>query len=90
MTRTKEIIFCCLCPVDVDVKLNFNILKGANRWFACDVMEAMLVYRNNKIFLQSELTSIFMQTNFLLFCTPTWRQCNPPILSSAVISYFFN
>ena len=41
------------------------------------------MYRNNKIFLLWELTSIFMQTmwvNFLLFCTPTWRQCKPPIL----------
>ena len=28
----------------------------------CDVMAAMLVYRNNKIFVLWELTSIFMQT----------------------------
>ena len=52
-------------------------------WFACDVMAAILVYRNNKIFLLWDLNSIFMQTiwtNFLLFCTPTWRQCKPPIV----------
>ena len=30
--------------------------------FACDVMAAMLVHRNNKFFLLWELTSIFMQT----------------------------
>ena len=30
--------------------------------FACDVMAAMLVVRNNKIFLLWEFTSIFMQT----------------------------
>ena len=50
--------------------------------FACHVMAAMLVYRNNKIFLLWDLTSILMQTietNFLLFCTPTWRQCKPPL-----------
>ena len=35
----------------------FNGLIGA-----CDVMVAMLVDRNNKIFFLWELTSIFMQT----------------------------
>ena len=47
-------------------------------------MAAMLVYRNNKIFLLWELTSIFMQTiqtNFLLFCTPTWQQRKPSIVT---------
>ena len=51
-------------------------------WFVCDVRAAMLVDRNNKIFLLWELTSIFKQTTwttFLLFCPPTWRQWNPPI-----------
>ena len=45
-------------------------------------MPAMLVDRNNKIFLLGELTAIFMQTmlvNFVLFCPPTWRKCKPPI-----------
>ena len=45
-------------------------------WFACDVIPAMLVYRNNTTFLLCELTSIFMQTmatHFLLFCAPRWR-----------------
>ena len=31
-------------------------------WLACDVTAAMLVYKNNKIFLLWDLTSIFMQT----------------------------
>ena len=59
-----------------------NLDLAVNWWFACDVMAAMLVYRDNKIFLLWGLTAIFMQTmwtNFLLFCTPTWRQCKPPI-----------
>ena len=34
----------------------------ANSSFACDVMAALLMYRNKKIFLLWELTSIFMQT----------------------------
>ena len=45
-------------------------------------MAAMLVDRNNKIYLLWEFTAIFMQTmwaRFLLFCPPTWRQCKPPI-----------
>ena len=55
-------------------------------------MAAMLVYRNNEIFLLWELTSILMQTvwtNFLLCCTPTWRQCKPPIRAFAPFSSSF-
>ena len=50
--------------------------------FACDVMAAMLVDRNNKIFLIWKFTAVFMQTlwtNFLLFCPPKLRQWKPPI-----------
>ena len=64
-----------------------------NWWFVCDVMAAMLVYRNNKIFLLWELTSIFIQTmrtNFLLFCTPTWRPCKPPIGGLLFIAISFS
>ena len=44
-----------------------------NRLITCDVMAAMLVVRNDKIFLLWGLTSIFiltMRANFLLF----WHQ----------------
>ena len=45
--------------------------EGYRIWrIACDVMAAMLVDRNNTIFLLWELTSIFIQT--------MWA--NPPIL----------
>ena len=63
-------------------KLSLTHFVKFNWWFACDVMAAMLVDRNNKIFLLGELSAIFMQTmwtNFLLFCPPTWRQWKPPI-----------
>ena len=55
-------------------------------WFACDVMAAMLVDSNNKIFLLWVLTFIFMQmwANFLLFCPPTWWQCKPAIVTLPV------
>ena len=53
-----------------------------NWWFACDVMAAILVDRNSKIFLLREFTATFMQTlwtNFLLICPPIWWQFKPPI-----------
>ena len=85
--------FLCLFPLCLFCKLNFNTSKEAYRWFACDVMAAMLVDRKNEIFLLWEITSIFMQTlwtNFLLFCRPTWRQCRPPIGDTANLREQFN
>ena len=41
---------------------NFQNLHPTNLWFACNVVAAVLVDRNNKICLLWEFTAIFMQT----------------------------
>ena len=56
------------------------------RLIACDIMVAMLVGENNKIFILWELTSILMQTmwtNLILFWHQHSSKCNPPLWKEA-------
>ena len=80
MTITAALCRKLSDPIGYQRKLSFFTWSYWS--YACDIMVAMLMHRNNKIFVLWEFTAIFTQTlwtNFLLFCPPTWRQWKPPI-----------
>ena len=57
----------------------FSLIKKTYRLFSCDVMSAMLGFRNKRLLFPWDINSFLMQIrieHFVLFWPPTWLPCH--------------